>query len=350
MNVPHSPIRTDKNVCPTYMSVPAPQEARHKIHEWLLAQQYRREHPYTLADPGAWAWTPLSGGVPDADDTPGALLALRNLGIFDDRTKQAAACGVKWLLDLQNRDGGIPTFCKGWGNLPFDRSSADLTAHTLRAIAAWVDDLPADLAERARAAAARGVEFLIQAQHADGSWTPLWFGNQHAPDDVNPTYGTARVLLAAGAGAQGGILTGALGSAWAQKLSRAVDWLLAAQRPGGGWGAGHETPPSIEETALAVEALADIVRAGLPATSADAAPGEHPLVELVDYEKIRNAVSRGVAWLIDATHRGRHFDPSPIGFYFAKLWYFEKLYPMVFTVAALESVRVAGVFGPQPGP
>ncbi len=27
--------------------------------------------------------------------------------------------------------------------------------------------------------------------------------------------------------------------------------------------------------------------------------------------------------------------PTPIGFYFAKLWYFEKLYPMIFTVAAL---------------
>src|SRR5256886_7656299 len=36
---------------------------------WLLAQQYRERHPYTGADPGAWAWTPLPVGVPDADDT-----------------------------------------------------------------------------------------------------------------------------------------------------------------------------------------------------------------------------------------------------------------------------------------
>ena len=28
-------------------------------------------------------------------------------------------------------------------------------------------------------------------------------------------------------------------------------------------------------------------------------------------------------------------EPSPIGFYFAKLWYFERLYPLIFTVAAL---------------
>jgi squalene-hopene/tetraprenyl-beta-curcumene cyclase len=32
---------------------------------------------------------------------------------------------------------------------------------------------------------------------------------------------------------------------------------------------------------------------------------------------------------------GRYQNPSPIGFYFAKLWYYEKLYPIIFTVAAL---------------
>jgi len=31
--------------------------------------------------------------------------------------------------------------------------------------------------------------------------------------------------------------------------------------------------------------------------------------------------------------------PSPIGFYFAKLWYFEKLYPMIATVGALSCCR-----------
>src|SRR5206468_4913640 len=49
------------------------------IRSWLLAQQHRQEHPYTHAAPGGWAWTDLPGGVPDADDTAGALLALRAL-------------------------------------------------------------------------------------------------------------------------------------------------------------------------------------------------------------------------------------------------------------------------------
>lgn len=28
-------------------------------------------------------------------------------------------------------------------------------------------------------------------------------------------------------------------------------------------------------------------------------------------------------------------EPAPIGFYFAKLWYYERLYPLIFTVGAL---------------
>src|SRR5258707_8802 len=74
--------------------------------------------------------------VPDADDSAGALIALISLGVRDT---YVFGPGIHWLLQLQNSDGGWPTFCRGWANLPFDRSGADLTAHALRAIAAWID-------------------------------------------------------------------------------------------------------------------------------------------------------------------------------------------------------------------
>jgi squalene-hopene/tetraprenyl-beta-curcumene cyclase len=135
------PIDTNLATWLTTLSVnallPGPELAdkdRRRIIEWLLRQQYRVEHPYTHAAPGGWAWTNLPGGVPDADDTAGAVLALRGLNPqVDEGTLRAASAGIVWLLDLQNRDGGIPTFCRGWGTLPFDRSSPDLTAHALRA-------------------------------------------------------------------------------------------------------------------------------------------------------------------------------------------------------------------------
>jgi squalene-hopene/tetraprenyl-beta-curcumene cyclase len=48
-----------------------------------------------------------------------------------------------------------------------------------------------------------------------------------------------------------------------------------------------------------------------------------------------DAVNNGLAWLVEQIETKGLKDPSPIGFYFAKLWYCEKLYPMIFTVAAL---------------
>ena len=85
---------------------------RGAVLEWLLGQQHVKVHPFTGAAPGGWAWTDLPGGVPDADDTPGALLALARLDPGDDpRIVPAAESALGWLLGLQNRDGGMPTFC-----------------------------------------------------------------------------------------------------------------------------------------------------------------------------------------------------------------------------------------------
>ncbi|MFM9063506.1 MAG: hypothetical protein ACKOOI_10815, partial [Pirellula sp.] len=50
----------------------------YSLKRWICDQQYRVVHPFTNAAPGGWSWTPLSGGVPDADDTPGAMLAFAN--------------------------------------------------------------------------------------------------------------------------------------------------------------------------------------------------------------------------------------------------------------------------------
>ena len=52
---------------------------RVKLRSWIEGLQMTEWHPYTHSPPGGWAWTPLSGGVPDADDTSGALIALKHL-------------------------------------------------------------------------------------------------------------------------------------------------------------------------------------------------------------------------------------------------------------------------------
>ena len=301
------------NACPHHWATDRKGAAA--VRSWLLGQQYTVRHPYTHAAPGGWAWTDLPGGVPDADDTAGALVALRKLGEPDQADIAAAANGAKWLLDLQNRDGGIPTFCRGWGTLPFDQSSPDLTAHAIQAWHSWRGDLPA-LRPVIDRALERALDFLRSAQQPNGAWLPLWFGNEHTADETNPAYGTARVLRA---------LAGLLPHSAAALPSTqtmaeaAIRWLVRSQHADGGWGGDAGVEASVEETALAVEALAAAAGSRLTVPS--------------------EALQRGVAWLSARIEAGTWRQPSPIGFYFARLWYFEKLYPLIFTAAALGKVE-----------
>ena len=300
------PIDTNLDTWTTTLAVNALGRGSETTLAWIREQQYREVHPYTKAAPGGWAWTDLTGGVPDADDTAGALLALRKLapdGI------DAATAGVRWLWQLRNRDGGVPTFCRGWGQLPFDQSSPDITAHALRAWHTWHDDMPERLQREIGRATCDAVDYLLGEQRGDGSFIPLWFGNQQTKNQENPVYGTSRVVLAA---AEVPCSHG-LDGRWIDAGHRGVQWLLDAQRDDGGYG-------SIEETALALEALA----------TWGTAAREDPPAEL------HTAVERAVTWLTEATGDGTKFPATPIGLYFAKLWYSERLYPLVFTVAALQ--------------
>ncbi|MFM7162379.1 MAG: squalene--hopene cyclase, partial [Planctomycetaceae bacterium] len=101
-------------------------------------------------------------------------------------------------------------------------------------------------------------------------------------------------------------------------MVRGAAWLAGSQNADGGFGGGGGTRSTLEETGLAVEALCS-----LPASAGVPASGIHA----------------GIAWLTEAVERMAWQEPSPIGFYFAKLWYFERLYPLVFSIAALRRAR-----------
>ena len=282
------------------------------VRDWLLRQQYHVVHPYTGAAPGGWSWTDLPGGVPDADDTPGAMLAVLHLRGEGEQYSVAEQSALQragtWLLNLQNRDGGWPTFCKGWGALPFDRSSSDLTAHVLRAFQLW-DRRIGFPDPKFRKALNRGVRYLERQQRGDGTWLPLWFGNQFHVDDENPLYGTTRVLRA----------FAALNLLDSGAALRGVEWLCGNQNADGGFSAVRGIASTVEETGLALEVLAELAEAG-------GAVGEG----------VWAAGDAAALWLSGRVDSGTVEQPSPIGFYFAKLWYFEALYPLIFAVSGLN--------------
>ena len=340
------PIDTNLATWGTTLAIKAlgedlPEENKPKLKDWLLGQQYQTVHPFTNAAPGGWAWTDLPGGVPDADDTAGALIALWHLGDSDEEHRAMApraAAGVQWLLDLQNRDGGIPTFCRGWGTLPFDRSAPELTAHALWAWWLWRNHLPVSMQRRLHGAIERARGYLRKTARAFARmeaartlatapknsvvmprrlehWEPLWFGNEHAPDETNPVYGTAAVLRA---------LIGAGFPSESAEVRAAATFVLADQDASGGWGGAHHVAPTIEETAMALAAVAPVVGAFMDST-----------------QRISKPIERATSWLLEATRDGTVFPSAPIGLYFARLWYHERLYPVIWTLGALKAAKRA---------
>jgi squalene-hopene/tetraprenyl-beta-curcumene cyclase len=271
-------------------------EAPASAFAWLAQNQIQGVHPFTHAEPGGWGWTDLSGSVPDGDDTSGVLLALSgsNHHVGDDPFRSHRNQGLQWLMNLQNTDGGWPPFCRGWGKLPFDRSCTDITAHALRALLAN--------GKSGCRRVAKGFRFLETTQRKDGSWIPLWFGSQQTRTNENPVFGTSRVLTAYGEFKR-------MDSA----SQSGINYLVAAQNEDGGWGAASGVDSMIQESALALSALA----------------------LFQGQENVRKAMEKGVKRIIKFVDQDGLSDDQPIGLYFAKLWYSEKLYPTIWTVKAL---------------
>ncbi|MDF1549879.1 MAG: prenyltransferase/squalene oxidase repeat-containing protein [Bacteroidales bacterium] len=269
----------------------------------LYTQQHKNVHPFTKTHPGGWAWIHLEGGVPDGDDTSGALLALQRLAGVTEESISSATMGIQWLLGIQNNDGGFPTFCKGWGKLPFDASCPDITAHVIRAFLCWTDEVDKNMVHKIDKSIKKAVSFLQRTQNNDGSWFPLWFGNEHDKQHQNPVYGTSQVLLGLCELREKDITNAD------KMIEQGADFLLSVQNENGGWGGSKDTPVSIEETSLTIRAL--ILCGKLDETT------------------------EGINFLIQKISNN-DLEASPIGLYFASLWYYEEMYPLVYACAALK--------------
>ena len=289
-------------------------EDKQKLIKHLLSIQNKTIHLFNGTKSGGWGWTSHSGSVPDGDDTPGTILALLALNEKDSELiKEPILAGCKWLSQLQNSDGGFPTFSRGWGKLPFDQSCSDLTGHAILAMAKTIHLFGNSLSRKQHSefkkSLVKAIIYLEKQQKPTGFCLPLWFGNQNTPDHTNPVYGTARVVS---------YLNEALTTDFGKEYSvilklminRGCSYLISVQNQDGSWGGAKEIAGTIEETSLAVTALC---RNGF-----------------------QDECDSGLNWLAEKT-KSDGLIAAPIGLYFASLWYSEELYSLTAYLECLAS-------------
>ncbi len=330
--------------------------------DWLLDRQITRPGDWSEAvdaEPGGWCFEYANDFYPDNDDTAMVLMALQSqftdnaepseqlppeLRLVDETTEEPAdesadgpqlrigrmeraagaiERGQRWLLAMQNDDGGWAAFDRNNNrrflcHVPFadhnamiDPSTPDITARVLEALAQLgrrVGDPAVD----------RAVTYLRGEQEADGSWYGRW--------GVNYIYGTWEVLTGLSAVGVGdddpAVVAGA-------------NWLLSCQDACGAWG---ETPTSYDNPRLRGQgpptasqtawALMGLLAAGME---------QHP------------AVARAVRFLVEGQRDDGTWDePEFTGTGFPQVFYLRyHYYPICFPLLALSDWAAAAASGTE---
>ena len=210
----------------------APRDKIASACEWLAQRQvldlvgdWADWRPHVR--PGGWAFQYNNAYYPDLDDTAVVVMALDR---FDrDKYRNAIERGAEWVLGLQSKNGGWGAFDADnayyyLNHIPFadhgallDPPSADVTGRCLGMFAqlGYSKDHPA---------IARAIAYLRREQEKEGCWFGRW--------GTNYIYGTWSTLCA----------LNAIGIDHKDRMiRRAVAWLIAKQRPDGGWGEDGES-------------------------------------------------------------------------------------------------------------
>jgi squalene-hopene/tetraprenyl-beta-curcumene cyclase len=237
---------------------PSTRDAIQRGGRWLLAKEVRQKGDWSLTnphlEPGGWFFEYRNAYYPDTDDTAMVLMALAKTGQADTKHgRPAVERGLRWLLAMQNRDGGWAAFDRDINRevltrVPFadhnamlDPSCPDITARVLEALGHYGFGVEHPQVSRA-------IDFLRKTQDERGCWIGRW--------GVNYLYGTWQVLC--GLNCIGFDMQDAM-------VRRAVAWLQEVQQASGGWGescrsyddpslAGQGTPTA-SQTAWALLAL-----------------------------------------------------------------------------------------------
>jgi squalene-hopene/tetraprenyl-beta-curcumene cyclase len=312
--------------------------------EWLLDKECTWDGDWSRTvevPPGGWYFEYANEFYPDCDDTAMVLMALRAgfgalsetsgrlppdlqlLGhnsapdtyqrmVLADRTAGALDRGLRWLLAMQNDDGGWGAFDRNNNRqflcyVPFadhnamiDPSTPDITARVLEALGELGRRVGDPVIDRA-------IEYLRHSQEPDGSWYGRW--------GVNYIYGTWQTLT--GLAAVGLPATDPM-------MVAGANWLLACQQPGGAWG---ESPDSYADPRLRGQGPATASQTAWAVMGLIAAGMEHT-----------PAVVRGIRYLLRTQRdNGTWYESEFTGTGFPRVFYLRyHYYPIYFPLMALS--------------
>lgn len=239
-----------------------------RADDFLASQQIKRgtgrEAQFHRIDPaGGYCFAGVWHGWPVSDCTAEAILA-RMESPWSRASTEELTSAVRFILRTQNTDGGFGSYesrrvdvplewlnpAEMFGDSMTEKSYAECTSSCIAALSQFRARHPGILSAEVDRAIARGVRCLRSQQRADGSWPGMW--------GVHFVYGTMfgiRGLVAAGVPPHD------------PAVRRACAWLLARQRPDGGWGEHftsgevgryvEHTESQTTQTAWALLALAD---------------------------------------------------------------------------------------------
>jgi squalene-hopene/tetraprenyl-beta-curcumene cyclase len=207
----------------------ASRNALRKCADWLLSKEVRRQGDWSVkrpnTEPSGWYFEFANEFYPDIDDTAMVLLGLYHArGSRPEKHEDSVKRAVKWLLDMQSKDGGWAAFDvdNNWEPLsyvPFadhnamlDPTCPDITGRVLEALCVWGVSAQSVAVKRA-------INYLMSTQEQDGSWYGRW-----GVDYVYGTFLALRGLRAAGVSDRDA------------SVLRAGEWLRSVQNADGGWG------------------------------------------------------------------------------------------------------------------